>query len=208
MRRNHCHPTSSLVQSLPYPIYTMTQAPQPTEEQKVWLITGKFSPPIILFTQLTYTILSSCITGASSGFGKRLATSAHKRGDLVIATSRSTKAPADFEESAGLVYRQLDVDSGFENISKVVEECISIWGRIDVCVNNAGTVLPAMLEEAGSALLRQQLETNLFGLLDVTNAVLPHMRERKSGTLVMCSSRSSWRTDVPGLSEITSSSHS
>lgn len=64
-------------------------------------------------------------------------------------------------------------------------------------VNSAGTVLPGLLEEGGSALLRRQMQTDVFGMLNVTNAVLPHMRERRSGTLVMCSSRSSWRTDVP-----------
>ncbi|KZP26168.1 NAD(P)-binding protein [Athelia psychrophila] len=155
----------------------MAQGPFPTDSHKVWLVTG-----------------------ASSGLGKRIVMSALKRGDFVVSSSRSAKPPADFFQSPRLVHRQLDVDASTEEITARVEECINVWGRIDVLVNNAGTVLPALLEEGGSAMLKKQMQTNLFGLLDVTTAVLPQMRERRSGTLVMCSSRSSWRTDVTGLS--------
>lgn len=89
------------------------------------------------------------------------------------------------------------MESSGEEIEERVKECIKIWGRIDVLVNNSDKVLPGLLEEGGSALLRRQLQANLFGLIDVTNAVLPHMRRaRKSGTLVICSSASNWKTDI------------
>ena len=139
----------------------------------------------------------SDLIGTSSGFGKRLVLSALKRGDFVISSSRSSKLPADFPQSPRIHHIALDLDSGTDEIKKNVDEAVKIWGRIDVLVNNAGTVLPAMLEEGGTAILQKQLQTNLFGVLDVTNAVLPHMRARKSGTVVFSGSRSSWRTDVP-----------
>ncbi|KAF7984288.1 hypothetical protein HWV62_15245 [Athelia sp. TMB] len=142
--------------------------------------------------------------GTSSGFGKRLVLSALKRGDFVISSSRSSKLPADFPQSPRIHHIVLDLDSGTDEIKKNVDEAVKIWGRIDVLVNNAGSVLPAMLEEGGTMILQKQLQTNLFGVLDVTNAVLPHMRARKSGTVVFSGSRSSWRTDVPASVDLSS----
>lgn len=71
-----------------------------------------------------------------------------------------------------------------------------MWGRIDVVVNNAGYGVKAVLEEGGSLAAFTQFQTNLFGVLNVTNAVLPHMRERRSGTVVIIGSRSAWRAEV------------
>ncbi|KII85496.1 hypothetical protein PLICRDRAFT_668304 [Plicaturopsis crispa FD-325 SS-3] len=138
------------------------------------------------------------ITGCSSGFGRRLVTSALARGDRVIATARNLAKlvipePYDPDHLRKL---QLDVTAGPEAIQLRVDEAIGIWGRIDVLVNNAGSGVLGLLEEGGSTLLEEQFKTNLYGAFDVTNAVLPHLRARKSGTVVVIGSRSSWRPEL------------
>ncbi|CAK5274191.1 unnamed protein product, partial [Mycena citricolor] len=81
--------------------------------------------------------------------------------------------------------RQLDVTSGPAAIKAVVDEAAGFWGRLDVVVNNAGAGLPGLLEEGGTEVLRRQFEINLFGPFDVLVACLPHLRKRKSGTVVI-----------------------
>ncbi|KAI0676307.1 NAD-P-binding protein [Trametes maxima] len=139
------------------------------------------------------------ITGASSGLGRELVLAALKRGDSVVATARSIEKIEGYPQTDRLRALQLDVTEGYPSIKAKVEEAIrTYFGRIDVVVNNAGTGYKAILEEAGSDVLRKQYDTNLFGLLDVTNAVLPHMRSRRNGTIVLIGSRSSWSSEIPG----------
>ncbi|TFK70269.1 NAD(P)-binding protein [Pluteus cervinus] len=144
------------------------------------------------------------ITGTSSGFGRRLVTIALGRGDLVIATARSQEKLEALVNSYDTKLRdnlrtiQLDVTEGVESITRKAEIANGFWGRIDVLVNNAGVGYPAIAEEGGSSWLRKQFETNVFGVMDVTTAVLPHLRRRRSGTVVVIGSRSAWRTDIPG----------
>lgn len=154
--------------------------------------------------------------GSSSGFGRRLALAALARGDLVIVTARTLSKVDDFPKSSRLHLIQLDVCDGEEIIKRKLEEAPQVWGRIDVCVNNAGIGLKGFIEESGWAQLasfwmifwcldilyrskrfKEQFQTNVFGLMDVTNAVLPHMREQRSGTIVLIGSRSSWRPENP-----------
>ncbi|KAF9269758.1 NAD-P-binding protein [Marasmius fiardii PR-910] len=139
------------------------------------------------------------ITGTSSGFGNRLVLSALSRGDLVIATARDFEKLQDLygrEERENLRLLQLDITAGFDVIKAIVDVASTIWGRIDVLVNNAGNGYLSFVEEATSDLFRRQFDTNVFGVMDVTNAVLPHMRERKEGTVVVVGSRSVWRADT------------
>ncbi|KAI0920223.1 hypothetical protein AcV5_010023 [Taiwanofungus camphoratus] len=137
------------------------------------------------------------ITGTSSGFGKRLVASVLARGDCVIATVRR---PEDFPltdvDESRVHVLVLDVTDKAENIQGKVNEALHIWGRIDVLVNNAGYAPKALLEEGGSAAALAVFQVNVFGLINVTNAVLPHMRERRSGTLVFLGSRSVWKADT------------
>ncbi|KAI0089312.1 NAD-P-binding protein [Irpex rosettiformis] len=142
------------------------------------------------------------ITGTSSGFGKALIASVIARGDRVIATARSVEKIKVFYSLAGarpanLQLLRLDISESPEKIQRVIDHALSIWGRIDVVVNNAGIGLKSVLEEGGSLAAMQQFQTNVFGVLNVTNAVLPHMRDRRSGTVVIVGSRTGWHAAVP-----------
>ncbi|KAJ3555237.1 hypothetical protein NM688_g2693 [Phlebia brevispora] len=132
------------------------------------------------------------ITGTSSGFGKRLVPLLLERGDKVIATARTLSKIEDFPPSKNLRIQQLDVTDGAQAIKHKIDEAVQWFGRIDVLVNNAGTPLQSVIEEGGSDQFRKQYEVNVFGQLDVTTAVLAHMRPRRSGTIVMMCSRLSW----------------
>jgi len=99
---------------------------------------------------------------------------------------------------------QLDVTEGEASIKAKAKTAAEVWGQIDVLVNNAGIGLPSLLEEGGSAHLRKQYETNIFGLMDVTVAFLPHLRlSSLDPTLVVVGSRSAWKTELPGIGKST-----
>ncbi|KAJ6557644.1 hypothetical protein B0H19DRAFT_1210449 [Mycena capillaripes] len=137
------------------------------------------------------------ITGSSGGFGTCLVKSVLARGDRVVATARSLDKLADLPKSDNLRLLQLDITAGEEKIRAVVAAAVGFWGHVDVLVNNAGYGAKALLEEGGTAEMRRQYETNVFGTLDVTTAVLPCMRAESSGTIVMIGSRTSWRPEFP-----------
>ncbi|TMW67854.1 hypothetical protein Poli38472_007526 [Pythium oligandrum] len=122
------------------------------------------------------------ITGCSSGFGRELAIAAHKRGDLVIATARKVEALKDLQE-LGCDALSLDVTADDASVNDVVAKAHALHGRIDVLVNNAGYSANGALEEASSEEIQDIFDTNVFGLLRVTRAVLPYMRAQKSGTI-------------------------
>ncbi|KAK0203380.1 hypothetical protein DFS33DRAFT_1474461 [Desarmillaria ectypa] len=147
------------------------------------------------------------ITGTSSGLGKRLVLSALGRGDRVIATARTlSKLEGLFPSTDRIQTLELDVTSGYKAIKSVVDKAVAVWGRIDVCVNNAGIGVKAIFEEGGSEMFREQFETNVFGVINVTTAVLPVMRAQRSGTIVQIGSRSSWVPErVPMTAQYSSS---
>ncbi|KAG1823222.1 hypothetical protein EV424DRAFT_1346402 [Suillus variegatus] len=121
------------------------------------------------------------ITGTSSGFGRRLVSIVLERGDRVVATARSLQKIQDFPQSPNLHLLELDVTSGTTVIKERVLGCWESW------------------RNAGWTILTRQFRPNVCGVLDVTNAALPYMRERKSGTVVIIGSRSAWRPEVKGL---------
>ncbi|KAG6831013.1 hypothetical protein H0H92_013200 [Tricholoma furcatifolium] len=145
------------------------------------------------------------VTGTSSGFGQRIVQSALKRGDRVIATARSLQKLQDFVSSIDSDLRdnlrtlQLDITDGDVVLKAKAEEAVAFWGQIDVLVNNAGIGYPSLVEEGGSTLLRKQFATNVFGVMDVTTAFLPHLRASKQSTIVVVGSRSAWKTEIPGI---------
>ncbi|MDT5006271.1 MAG: hypothetical protein QOJ24_3447 [Mycobacterium sp.] len=129
------------------------------------------------------------VTGASRGFGLEITREALSRGDSVIATARSPHAVSDAipDGSDRLLAVGLDV-SVPEQINAAVDAAIDRFSRIDVLVNNAGRGLVGAVEETSDAEARALFDVNVFGLLAVTRAVLPHMRAVRSGLVVNLSS--------------------
>jgi NAD(P)-dependent dehydrogenase (short-subunit alcohol dehydrogenase family) len=129
------------------------------------------------------------ITGASSGFGLAFAQHALARGYHVVATART---PAKLESIRQLapervLIQKLDVTIP-DDAAKAVAAAVSRFGTVDVLVNNAGYGIVGAVEETSDAELRAQMETNFFGAVSVTKAVLPVMRARRSGAVVNMSS--------------------
>jgi NAD(P)-dependent dehydrogenase (short-subunit alcohol dehydrogenase family) len=129
------------------------------------------------------------ITGASRGFGRAFAAAALGRGDQVAATARSVDTLADLVEAYGdaVLALKLDVTDKVQ-VGSAAAATLARFGRIDVAVNNAGYGLFGAVEELSEQAVRDQMETNFFGALWVSQAVLPAMREQGSGHLVQISS--------------------
>ncbi|HVR55008.1 MAG TPA: oxidoreductase [Pseudorhodoferax sp.] len=127
------------------------------------------------------------ITGASRGFGLRIARAALARGDAVVATARRVDALAPLGSAPGLLPLALDVTDE-AHARAVAEAATARFGRIDILVNNAGYGLLGAVEEASADEVRRLYETNVFGLLNVTRAVLPGMRARRAGQVLNFSS--------------------
>ncbi|WP_020141721.1 SDR family oxidoreductase [Terracoccus sp. 273MFTsu3.1] len=129
------------------------------------------------------------ITGTSRGFGREWAIAALERGDTVAATARDTSTLDDLVQTYGdrLLPIALDVtdrDADFAAVAQAHER----FGRLDVVVNNAGYGHFGFVEELSEADVRNQMETNFFGALWVTQAALPIMREQGSGHIIQVSS--------------------
>ncbi|KAG1755496.1 hypothetical protein EDB19DRAFT_1661698 [Suillus lakei] len=139
------------------------------------------------------------ITGTSSGFGRRLAGLVLARGDRVIATARTLSKIENFPKHPNLHLMQLDVNASTKEIKARIDHAAGVWHGIDVLVNNAGYGMPALLEEGGASVMLRQFQTNFFGVVNVCNAVLPHMRKKRNGTVVVIGSRSAWKPEIRGL---------
>ncbi|MFP9097859.1 SDR family NAD(P)-dependent oxidoreductase [Flavobacterium sp. RHBU_24] len=129
------------------------------------------------------------ITGASRGFGKLWAEAFLKRGDKVAATARNTEALADLIATYGdaILPIKLDVNNRDESFAAVAK-AKEYFGSLDVVINNAGYGLFGTIEETTEAEARSQFETNVFGLLWVTQAALPIFREQGHGHIIQVSS--------------------
>lgn len=134
------------------------------------------------------------VTGTSSGLGLQLVHEILARGDQVIATARDI-SKLEALAQAGASTLALDVTSSQEDINRTITSAVNIHGRIDVLVNNAGYIAIGSWEDLGYPGFLRQFETNVFGVIRVTNAVLPYMRARKAGSLVFIGSRSGWIGD-------------
>ena len=147
----------------------------------------------------------AAVTGTSSGFGLLTAITLARRGWQVIASMRQLDKQGELlrvAAEAGVSNRietvTLDV-TDFDHIDTTVAGWVDQFGRIDALINNAGVAIGGFVEELDLTDWRQQFDTNVFGLIALTRAVLPHMRERRSGLIVNVSSISG-RIGFPGLS--------
>jgi NAD(P)-dependent dehydrogenase (short-subunit alcohol dehydrogenase family) len=129
------------------------------------------------------------ITGASTGFGRLLAEEVLKAGGKVIATARNLDKVAALEEQYPQTTKALALDvTNTGQIESAVNEAITKFGRVDVLVNNAGYGVAGAIEEVSEAEFMPMFETNVFGLLRVTRAFLPHLRKQRSGHILNLSS--------------------
>ncbi|MBE7189809.1 SDR family oxidoreductase [Jatrophihabitans endophyticus] len=129
------------------------------------------------------------ITGASRGFGREWTIAALERGDSVAATARDLSTLDDVREKYGdrLLPIRLDVTDRAADFAAVAQ-AHEHFGRLDVVVNNAGYGQFGMVEELSEADARDQIETNLFGALWITQAALPFLRAQGSGHILQVSS--------------------
>ncbi|MGP4084405.1 oxidoreductase [Streptomyces sp. KR55] len=129
------------------------------------------------------------ITGASRGFGLEIARQALERGDKVVATARRPQDVQDALSQYGdsLLAVALDVTDEAQ-AREAVEAAAERFGTIDILVNNAGRGVLGAVEETTDAAFRSVYDTNVFGLANVTRAVLPVMRRQRSGRVLNLSS--------------------
>lgn len=138
------------------------------------------------------------ITGASRGFGNSFARIALANGCRVVATARKPAAVvASLGEHDDLLPVELDV-TDTQSIKTAVDAAIEAFGRIDVLVNNAGFGIFGSLEEMTDEEMRAIYETNVFGAMNVTRAVLPIMRAQGSGRIINMGSMASFACDPGG----------
>ncbi|NND61629.1 MAG: SDR family oxidoreductase [Flavobacteriaceae bacterium] len=120
------------------------------------------------------------ITGGSSGIGKAIGTYLHQKDFKVYGTSRS---PEKYQDEVDFSLLKLDV-ANLSTIQSTVAEVISLEGKIDVLINNAGVGITGPIEETPTDEIRNAFETNFYGPLNVIREVLPHMRNNGGGKII------------------------
>jgi NADP-dependent 3-hydroxy acid dehydrogenase YdfG len=129
------------------------------------------------------------ITGASTGFGRTLAEEVLKAGGKVVATARNRDRVADLETKYPQRAKALALDvTDAGQVDSGVTQAFAQFGQVDVLVNNAGYGVAGAIEEVSEAEYMPMFETNIFGLLRVTRAFLPHLRKQRSGHILNLSS--------------------
>jgi len=129
------------------------------------------------------------ITGGSTGFGRLLAVQVLESGGRVIATARNIDKVADLEKKYPQRAKALTLDvTDPGQVDSAATQAIAQFGHVDVLVNNAGYGVAGAIEEVSEAEEMPMFETNLFGLLRVTRALLPQFRKQRSGHILNLSS--------------------
>jgi NAD(P)-dependent dehydrogenase (short-subunit alcohol dehydrogenase family) len=140
------------------------------------------------------------VTGSSRGFGRELAKAVLESGDNVVATARR---PADLDELVtkyGDRVRAVALDVTDASAARAaVQTALHEFGRLDVVVNNAGYANSAPIEEMAEDDFRAQIEANLFGVVNVTRAALPVLRQQRSGHIIQFSSVGGRVGGSPGM---------
>ena len=138
------------------------------------------------------------ITGASSGIGKASAKKFAENGWNVIATMRSPEKEQELTNIKNIFITRLDVQD-LDSIGKALQSGIEKFGKIDALLNNAGMGVFGAFELSTREQIQKQFNINVFGLMDVTRAILPHFRENKAGTIINISSMGG-RVTFPAVS--------
>lgn len=127
------------------------------------------------------------ITGTSSGLGREAAKLVASNGWNVVATMRSPEKETELNQLEGVLVTRLDVLDQ-DSIASAIKAGIKRFGKIDALVNNAGYGQNGLFESISDEQIRRQFETNVFGVMQVTRAILPHFRKNHEGTLINISS--------------------
>jgi NAD(P)-dependent dehydrogenase (short-subunit alcohol dehydrogenase family) len=140
------------------------------------------------------------VTGSSRGLGRALVEAILAAGDKVIATARKPEELKDLSATYGDGIRavKLDVTSP-SDVEKAVATAVEAFGRIDVLVNNAGYGFQGAFEEMSEKEFKGQIDTNFWGVVNVTRAILPHLRQQGSGHIIQITSIGG-RSAFPGFS--------
>ncbi|MEV6175047.1 SDR family NAD(P)-dependent oxidoreductase [Streptomyces sp. NPDC051954] len=139
------------------------------------------------------------VTGSSRGLGRAIVEAALEAGDQVVATARKPAQLDDLADRYGerILPLALDVTDN-DQVQQAVQEAIKTFGRLDIVVNNAGYGDIAAIEDVAPEDFRAQIDTNFYGVVQVTKAVLPFLREQGSGHVFQVSSIGG-RVGTPGL---------
>lgn len=129
------------------------------------------------------------ITGTSTGFGHLLTEEVLKRGERVVATARDLSQLSGFKQKYPDRFQTLTLDvTNPHEIISVAQQGIAAFGQVDVLVNNAGYGVNGAIEEVSEDEFEPMFQTNIYGLIRVTRAFLPHLRQRRSGHIFNLSS--------------------
>lgn len=145
------------------------------------------------------------VTGASSGFGRAIVDDVLRRGDQVVAAVRNPESLADLKGRDDVMVVRLDVTKRDE-IEASVRAAMDRFGHVDVLVNNAGYSIVGAVEETSDAELHEAMDTMFFGAVALTRALLPSMRERRTGTIVQITSMGGLTT-APGFGVYCAAKH-
>lgn len=143
--------------------------------------------------------LKFLVTGGSQGIGEAVVELAREAGHDVVFTGRNEKrirAVADRTGADGMV---ADIASEEDN-ARTVRQCLDSMGGIDVLINNAGYAYRAAIGEIDMGALRANFDVNVFGLVDLTNRIVPMMKEKQFGTIINIASTSGLKGSAGGTS--------
>ena len=129
------------------------------------------------------------VTGSASGLGRNIAEAVLESGDRLVATARDTKRLDDLVKKYGGRVRAVPLDVTDESAAQAaVQTAVAAFGRLDVVVNNAGYGDIAPFEQLSAERFKAVMDTNFYGVVNVTRAAVPLMREQRSGCILQISS--------------------
>jgi NAD(P)-dependent dehydrogenase (short-subunit alcohol dehydrogenase family) len=131
------------------------------------------------------------VTGSASGLGRNIAEAVLASGDCLVATARDPRRLEDLVAQYGVRVRTAPLDVADEDAANAaVQAAVDAFGRLDVLVNNAGFGDVAPFEQLSSQRFKAVIDTNFYGVVNLTRAALPVMRKQKSGYILHVSGRS------------------